>query len=60
MYPPDWKILFSHVIFPIDSLMLLFIALLTQYTCSLMDKDNILSAFILIFFKKISFLIMLF
>lgn len=50
MYPPDWKILLSLIIFPIESLMLLFSALLTQHAHSLMDKDNILSIFFNIYF----------
>lgn len=50
MYPPDWKILLSRIIFPVESFMLLFSALLTQQAHSLMYKDNILSVFILISF----------
>lgn len=48
MFPPDWQILLSHIIFPAESLMLLISALLTQLSDSVVGTANILCVFIFI------------
>lgn len=50
MFPPDWQILLSHIIFPSESFILLISALFIQLSPNVMGKSNILHIFILITF----------
>ena len=45
MFPPDWQIILSHIIFLAESLMLLISALLTVPSHSVMGKANICFTF---------------